>query len=110
MEQVGAAVGTSQKHKRETLTPQPQIDADTWLKEAQQDNDNNAVQWFTVSILKIMPAAKGPQKKTRLSLCLNIQWASLCTLVGGVTRNHLHAWRSKPSYMPTCSQWSTSDA
>ena len=52
---VGAPSGQPRKCKRGTDHDRPVIDVDTWLQEARQSNDTNAVQWFMCTILHHPP-------------------------------------------------------
>ena len=69
---VGAPIGQTRKRKRSTPLDQRVIDVDTWLHEARQANDCEALQWFTRTILHQETITTQQRKRPRtLSVLYN---------------------------------------
>ena len=83
----------------------PHINVDTWLHEALQANNTNALQWLTRTLLHHSLATKTTDKRPRLQYALSARWT--CYLRHN--RNHLrsvtsaytmaHIRHPKPGYM-----------
>ena len=99
---MGAPIGQTWKRKSSTPHDQSVIDVDTWLQEARQASDSDAVQWFTHTMLHRATTMTQPCKRPRTLNALHNRWTTTLNYMEDLTRKHLRAMTHAYIYATTC--------
>ena len=99
---VGAPTGQTRKRKRSIPHDQPVIDVDTWLQEARQANDSDAVQWFTRTILHRATTTKQQCKRPKTLNALHNRRTTTLKCMENLARKHLRATKAVYKYATAC--------
>ena len=99
---VGAPTGQIRKRKRSTSHDEPVIDVDTWLHEARQANDHEAVQWFTRTIFHQETTRKKHCKRPRTLNALHNCQTTTLRRREDLACKHLHVTKHTYFAAATC--------
>ena len=99
---VGAPCGTSRKHKRNNDHDQLVTDVDTWLQEARQPNNTEAVHWFTRTILHQTTTTTPSRKKPRTLNMLHMCWTTILSRMEDLTGRHLRTMTHNYQHASLC--------
>ena len=99
---VGAPTSQTRKRKHGTPHDQPVVDVDTWLQEARQASDSDAVQWFTRTILHQATTTTQPCKRPRTLNAKHHRWITTLNSMEDLTRKHLRTTTHAYAYATTC--------